>query len=117
MGVSIYYTCERAQKLTSNEEQEVTMIIDQYNAEFALQDVGETFYVYDLDEAEPTVIFSGATKLPFSDDFEDTVDALLHWLACLTNIRRSISGGDWHVHLDDTDAIWSEASGWEMSGN
>lgn len=65
MGVSIYYTCERAQKLTSSEEQAITTIIDQYNAEFTLKDVGETFYIYDFDETEPTVIFSGSTKLPF----------------------------------------------------
>ncbi|WP_342512132.1 hypothetical protein MKY34_16060 [Sporosarcina sp. FSL K6-1522] len=117
MGVSIYYTCERAQKLTSSEEQAITTIIDQYNAEFTLKDVGETFYIYDFDETEPTVIFSGSTKLPLSDDFEDTLDALLYWLACLTEIRRSIADGDWRVHLDDTDAIWDEESGWEMPVN
>ena len=117
MGVSIYYSCERDHKLTSGEELALAAIIDKYNAEFELKDIGETFYVYDYDQAEPTVIFSGSTKLPFSDDFEDSIDALFYWLACLTEVRRSISDGDWHVHLDDTDVIWHEELGWQMPKN
>ncbi|MCH7324012.1 hypothetical protein LZ480_19300 [Solibacillus sp. MA9] len=54
------------------------------------------------------MIFAVSTKLPFSDDFEDTLHALFYWLSCLTDIRRSIFNVDWHVDPDDTDAIWDE---------
>ncbi|MFD2330797.1 hypothetical protein ACFSR7_16210 [Cohnella sp. GCM10020058] len=114
MGVSVYYTCMRNHSLTNSEEQEITDIIDKYNAGFEMKDIGETFCVYDYDQDKPTVIFAGSTMLPFSDDFEDTLHALFYWLTCLTDIRRSISNGDWHVHLDDTDAIWDEETGWKM---
>ena len=116
MGVSVYYTCRRNYILTDSEGQEITAIIDKYNLGFKMKDIGETFCVYDYERDEPTVIFAGSTKLPFSDDFEDTLHALFYWLTCLTDIRRSISNGDWHVHLDDTDAIWDEETGWQMPG-
>lgn len=114
MGISVYYTCMRDLNLTILENQEITAIIDRYNAGFEMKDIGETFCVYDYDQDESTVIFAGSTKLPITDDFEDTIHALIYWLNCLTDIRRSISNGDWHVHLDDTDAIWDEETGWQM---
>ncbi|RED51971.1 hypothetical protein [Cohnella phaseoli] len=114
MGVSVYYTCVRDRSLTNSEEQEVTAVIDNYNAGFEMKDIGEEFCVYDYDPDEPTVIFAGSTKLPLSDNFEDTLHALFYWLGCLTDIRRCISDGDWHVHLDDTDAVWDEETGWHM---
>ncbi len=72
MGISVYYTCMRDLNLTIIENQEITAIIDTYNAGFEMKDTGETFCVYDYDQDESTVIFAGSTKLPFSDDFEDT---------------------------------------------
>ena len=115
MGVSVYYTCMRNHNLTNSEEQQITAIIDEYNAGFERKDIGETFCVYDYDQDEPTVIFAGSTKLPLSDNFEDTLHVLFYLLTCLTDIRRSISNGDWHVHLDDTDAIWDEETGWRIT--
>ncbi|MEK3905312.1 hypothetical protein [Paenibacillus sp. FSL R7-0179] len=117
MGISVYYTCTRNHNLTGSEKQEITAIIDKYNVDFEMKDIGETFHVYDYDQDEPTVIFAGATKLPLSDNFEDTFHALFYWLTCLTDIRRRISNGDWHVHLDDTDVIWNEGTGWHMPGD
>ena len=114
MGVSIYYSCERDHNLTNSEEQEMLATINRYNTGFELKDIGETFFVYDYEQDQPTVIFDGSTKLPLSDNFEDSVYALFYWLDCLTEIRRSISGGDWHVHLDDNDVIWDEEAGWQM---
>lgn len=117
MSVSIYYTCTRETKLSSTEQQEVTTMIDQFNADFKHQDIAESFYVYDYDEDEPTEIFTGSTKLPITDNFEDTIDTLYYWLDCLTNIRRSIAGGDWHVHMDEVDVEWDETEGWVMPSN
>jgi len=117
MGVSVYYTCHRVTALTSNEQQEIQAIIDRYNDSFEWDDLGESFSVYDPDSDRPTEIFVGSTKLPLSDNFEDMMQALFHWLDCLTEIRRAIAGGDWHVHLDDTDAIWDEEQGWQMPEN
>ncbi len=117
MGVSVYYTCERTNSLSHEEQQQVNAIINQYNDNFELKEIGETFCVYERVDSEPTIIFEGSTKLPFSDDFEDMLTALFHWLSCLTEIRRVIPEGEWRVHLDDIDAIWDEEDGWQMPMN
>lgn len=114
MGVSIYYTCERDTSLSYEEQQQVKAIIKQYNDNFELKEIGESFYVYEKDESDPSIILEGSTKLPFSDDPEDMVHALFYWLSCLTEIRRATLEGTWHVHLDDIDAIWDEEAGWYM---
>ncbi|MEK5231353.1 hypothetical protein MHB42_06210 [Lysinibacillus sp. FSL K6-0232] len=115
MGVSLYYTCIRNQPLTNEEQQKITDIVTTYNKNFQWSNIGETFYVYDADATD--TIFQGSTKLPLVDDYEATVQTLFYWLQCLTDIRRAIIGGDWHVHLDDTDAIWDDQEGWQMPNN
>lgn len=114
MGVSIYYTCVRNEPLTSAEQSQVAAIIDTYNDNFEWKDIGETFFVYEQDDNAAAEIFEGSTKLPLSDDVEAVLQTLFYWLQCLTEIRRAIAGGDWHVHLDDTDAIWDDEAGWQM---
>lgn len=114
MGVSIYYTCERNKPLTNEEHRKVTAIIDTYNQNFEWADIGETFYVYEREANDAVEVFQGSTKLPFSDDYEIVLQALSHWLQCLTDIRRAIADGAWHVHLDDTDAAWDDEAGWHM---
>lgn len=96
MGVSVYYTCERDNSLTTSEQDKIMSVMDRYNENFELEDIGETFSVYEYEQDQPSVIFEGSTKLPFS---------------CLTEIRRSISNGHWYVHMDDIDAIWDEKIG------
>ncbi|WP_042476824.1 hypothetical protein [Bacillus ndiopicus] len=113
MSVSIYYTCERNKPLTNEEQEKVTAIVNEYNENFQWTDIGETFYVYEQVD-EVNIIFQGSTKLPLVDDYEVVVQTLFYWLQCLTDIRRAISEGDWHVHLDDTDAIWDDEEGWHM---
>lgn len=114
MGVSIYYTCVRNEPLTDVEQSQAAAIIDTYNDKFEWKDIGETFFIYDRED-NTSEIFQGSTKLPLSDNFEAALEALSYWLKCLTDIRRVIDGGDWHVHLDDTDAIWDDEAGWQMS--
>ncbi len=114
MGISVYYSCKRTKPFSKQEQQLVNTVIEKYNDSFRLKDFGESFCVYDSNEAEPVVIFEGSTKLPFSDDFEDMLDAMYHWLSCLTEIRRVVKEGEWHVHVDDTDAIWDDEGGWQM---
>lgn len=70
MGVSVYYTCVREYSFTNQEKQEVAAVIDRYNRAFDMKDSGEIFSMYRYDEHAPTVIFEGATKLPFSDDLD-----------------------------------------------
>lgn len=56
-SVSIYYTCERDYPLTEHEKQVITQIVDQYNEDFELKEIGETFTVYHDDEKQPEIIF------------------------------------------------------------
>jgi hypothetical protein len=73
--------------------------------------------VYKFDSSRPTEIFAGATKLSMTDQIEDLLNDLFHWMKCLTEIRRKVDGGEWHVHLDDIDAVWDEELGWKMPEN
>ena len=38
---------------------------------------------------------------------------LEHWLQCLTEIRLAVTDAEWHVHLDDSDAVWIDDK-WQM---
>ncbi|MBH0087283.1 hypothetical protein I6E84_13770 [Psychrobacter sp. SCQQ22] len=113
MGVSFYYTAERNTPLTPQEQEEVASIIDKYNDNFEHAEDAESFDLYAYDDSESEVILAGATKISSSMDVEDLIYTLGHWLECLTDIRLAVTDADWHVHLDDTDAVWVDDK-WQM---
>jgi len=113
MGVSIYYTAERTTLLTEQEQENITLIIDKYNESFEHAEEAESFDLYAYDDSESEVILAGATKISASMDVESLVYTLGHWLECLTEIRLAVADADWHVHLDDSDAVWLDDM-WQM---
>ncbi|WP_352259888.1 hypothetical protein [Psychrobacter sp. TB55-MNA-CIBAN-0194] len=113
MGVSIYYTAERATLLTEQEQENITLIVDKYNESFEHTEEAESFDLYAYDDSESEVILAGATKISSSMDVEDLIYTLGHWLECLTEIRLVVADAEWHVHLDDTDAVWVDDK-WQM---
>lgn len=114
MGVSIYYSAERGNPLSEEENQKVQAIIEEYSNSYPYKDEAEDFYVYDYDDSEPKVIFYGSTKLPLSNNIEETIIAVIHWAACLSDIRRAIPDAQWDVNMDDTDLIWDDSEGWQL---
>ncbi|PNK60789.1 hypothetical protein [Psychrobacter sp. FDAARGOS_221] len=114
MGVSIYWTAERDTKLTENEQSQINTIISKYNNEFEYADEAETFTPYEYDTDEPTEIFSGSVKISAFDDVHAILHSIDYWLACLSEIRHVIDNASWHVHLDDSDAVW-DGERWLMS--
>lgn len=114
MGVSIYYTAERDTKLTEEEQSQINAIISKYNNEFEYTDDAETFEPYEYDTNEPLEIFSGSIKISSLEDIDAILYSIDHWLACLSEIRHVIDEATWHVHLDDSDAIW-DGERWVMS--
>ena len=113
MGVSIYYTAERTSLLTEQEQEHITLIIDKYNDTFEYAEEAESFDLYAYDDSESEVILAGATKMPSSADIEDLMYSIDHWLQCLTEIRLAVAEAEWHVHLDDSDAVWVDDK-WQM---
>ena len=113
MGVSIYYTAERTTLLTEQEQEDITLIVDKYNESFEHTEEAESFDLYAYDDSESEVILAGATKISSSMDVEDLIYTLDHWLECLTEIRLAVADAEWHVHLDDTDAVWVDDK-WQM---
>jgi len=113
MGVSLYYTAERSTLLTKQEQEKVASIVDEYNENFEHADDAETFDLYAYDDSESEVILAGATKLLVSMDVKDLIYTLEHWLQCLTEIRLAVTDAEWHVHLDDNDAVWVDDK-WQM---
>ena len=114
MSISIYYSAERQIPLSENENEKIEQLIEEYSESYTYKDTQESFYLYDYDEDEPEVIFNGSTKLPLSDNFEETIIAVLHWAECLSEIRRIVPGASWSVNMDDTDFIWSDEDGWQL---
>lgn len=115
MGVSIYYTWKRQTPLSQQEQTKLDSIIQEYNESFPFKEIAEDFCIYDPDPKQPEIIITGSTKLPLSDDLEDTLGALAHWIACLTDIRKGLTeGGEWSVNLDDTDIEWDDEEGWTL---
>jgi hypothetical protein len=100
MGLSIYYTAQRARSLTPNEQAAIGKVVDQYSvADW------ESFCVYD--RTEPGVIFDGSAGLP--RDSEDACwAAVRHWCAALTEIRRLLPDAAWEVYVDDHPITWDE---------
>lgn len=108
MSVSLYYTAKRATALTSHERAEIDALVGD-----AIKSAGdkdwEPFFVYDpADPTEPGMIFEGATQLP-DDSPEEMWEALQHWAALLTQIRRRLPAAEWNVHMDDHDLVWVES--------
>ena len=115
MGISIYYTAERATLLTEQEQENIIIIVDKYNESFEHAEDAESFDLYAYDDSESEVILAGATKMPSSMDVDVLMDSINHWLQCLTEIRLAVVHADWHVHLDDNDAVWIDDK-WQMEG-
>ena len=114
MGVSIYYVAKRDKQLAIEEEQEIKTVINNYNESFPHGDTGESFCVYEADNEKTEVVFEGSTRLPLSDALEETMGAISHWSACLSEIRRVIPNAEWSVQLDDTDFFWDDETGWSL---
>ena len=113
MGVPLYYTAERSTLLTQQEQEKVASIVNEYNDKFEHADDAETFDLYAYDDSESDVILAGATKVPSSIDIEVLMYSINHWLQCLTEIRLVVGDAEWHVHVDDTDAVWVDDR-WHM---
>jgi len=113
MGTAIYYTAERATLLTEKEQEDVISIVDKYNESFKYIEETESFDLYAYDDSESDVILAGATKVPSSIDIEVLMYSINHWLQCLTEIRLVVADAEWHVHVDDTDAVWVDDR-WHM---
>jgi hypothetical protein len=118
MSVSIYYTAKRNTPLTQEETIAIQRIVKENDVGAQVKaywETGqgynwETFTIYNPNNPTAVdVIFEGATKLP--DNTSDaSIIGLEHWLKVLTQIRRAIRNASWHVHVDDTDIPWNEAS-------
>lgn len=116
MGVSIYYTASRPEPLTLAERSAVDAAIARYPLAALLDECGvaegefdgEDFCVYPAGgDAEPGVVFEGATKLPLCS--EDAIwAAVQYWCRLLSEVRRTVPGAAWHVHVDDHDIPWVE---------
>ncbi len=116
MSISIYYTARREEPLSSVEQ----AAVDRVRASYSIRDEaerysqtgqghnGEDFCVYDRNNpTEPGIIFEGATKLP--DTSEDALWELVqHWCRLLSEVRRTVPGAKWDVHVDDLEVAWDE---------
>ncbi|MFP7174495.1 hypothetical protein [Priestia filamentosa] len=116
MSVSIYYTAQRKQKLTDDEQAAIHKLILDYSVDQEIEKYVQTgegynwtsFDVYNPEiSTEENVIFEGSTQLP--DNSEEAMwEGVQHWSSLLSQIRCVISDAEWHVHIDDHVLFWDE---------
>lgn len=107
--ISIYYTAKRNIPLTESENTAIENIVDKYNSGYPFEEKAEDFCVY---QPENDVVFSGATGLPYTDDYDLTFEICDYWLDCLTEITEVLKSCQWDVSLDDVTLIYD--NGWRF---
>ena len=121
---SIYYQVNRSYPLTQAEQEQITQILKECEENYPYPGRGETLCQYSYDPEDPTCIFSGSTKLPYSSDDMDDQDlmemqtkVLFFLMEGLTSLRRVIPDGEWNASLEDFEMIWEEENGFRMMTN
>lgn len=130
MGVSLYYTAYRDRGLDAREQALVERIAEDANRRLAealterlphwhrsgevppsLTDVSELYeglHLYGPAHLNPGELLSGASKLSHLDCGLDPMFVQLEHLAdALAQMRRSLPGARWRVHVDDADLPWN----------
>ncbi len=104
MGMSLYYTATRATPLT---EAERSAILGAVAAHPAPRAQWEDFCLYNPPFDAPDTILEGATGLPMRSA-PTLRDALQHWCALLTALRRLVPDAEWSVSMDDHPIPWDD---------
>ena len=87
MGVSLYYSYEREAALSDEKRTTIGFIIESYNVPYPFKETAEPFSFYSSDATKMEL--EGATKLPLTENIEETIMALYHWLNCLKHVPMS----------------------------
>jgi len=111
MSVSVYYSARRATPRTAVEAAAVARIVAAHGVSFPYEDE-ESLYLYAA--GDPDEILAGSTKLP--RDPGRMLPVVAHVLDSVTELRRSLPGAAWHVHMDDLDVPWDETEGYALPG-
>lgn len=113
MSVSVYYSCTRNIPLSESEEKDISELVNYHNNRFEWKDTAEVLTIYQNEHKE-NIVFEGSVKLPYEGDEAVMIDALFYWLHALSDIRKTIQGGEWQVQMDDVEIPWSESQGFHM---
>ncbi|MFI8230663.1 hypothetical protein ACIGDI_17665 [Streptomyces sp. NPDC085900] len=113
MSVSLYYRARRALPLTEAESAEVERVVAAHLAAFPYDDQ-ECLTLYARNADEPDELLAGSTKMPL--DPGRLLPVVASVLDALTELRRALPDGEWHVHMDDLDVPWDEDAGYALPG-
>lgn len=112
MSVGLYYSLSRSTPFTDEERSALKSVMDRANA-VGREDIEPLGFWQDTSDPEPTL--TGSSKLLAEDPIE-TVRALRFLLENVTDMRRAVPDANWHVHLDDDDVPWDDATGYALPG-
>jgi len=112
MSMSLYYNAVRETAMNDEEREGVQTAAGRYIADYPFETRHEDFCLYSEPLDGENVILAGATKIPQRRG--EFYEVILHWLKCLTEIRRALHGCEWDVRLDNVDLIWDEKEGWRL---
>lgn len=116
MSLTLYVQMKRERPLSEAERELIRAKEEEYNNKPEIQKLvaeggGETFSFW-FDDLEPNVRLESAVKMPVRLA-DERVDDLMYvgeaWLALVSDVRRSVEGGEWTVKLDDEEVPWIAA--------
>lgn len=113
MSYALYYEATRKQSLTEQEKAITRKIIEKYCFEYPFKRKTEDFCMYDENEYQDKIIFSGSTKLPGNDP-KTLFEAANYWLECLTEITKLLVNAEWNVTFDDVELVLDRDEGWRF---
>lgn len=113
MSYALYYEATRKQSLTEQEKTITKKIIEKYCSEYPFKKKVEDFCMYDENEYQDRIIFSGSTKLPGNGP-KTLFEVANYWLECLTEITKFLVNAEWNVTFDDVELVLDTYEGWRF---
>jgi len=113
MSFALYYEATRKQSLAEQEKTIAKKIIEKYCSEYPFKRKVEDFCMYDENEYQDNIIFSGSTKLPGNGP-KTLFEVANYWLECLTEITKLLVNAEWNVTFDDVALVLDVDEGWRF---
>ncbi len=113
MSYALYYKATRKQSLTEQEKIITKKIIEKYCSKYPFKRKVEDFCMYDENEYQDNIIFSGSTKLPGNGP-KTLFEVANYWLECLTEITKLLVNAEWNATFDDVELVLDADEGWRF---
>lgn len=114
MKLAIYFAAWRRPDITIQEQDALRTIAGRYPAGLGSFNSFEPSHRQTDNDPDP-MILQGSIQLAKATNYAPMV-AILHWMQCLTEMRRAVPNARWQVTLDKHALYWDASMGWTLPG-